>query len=137
MTPEQYRLYRAAIRIARAFGAGGAIWAGQRASAVTPAADAAIDTLPLTTIRFVENNMVRPAQALPVTPIYTAPWWGVAAAGADVRVGDMYSNGTLAFLITGQPDTSQGFVLAPAAPAAVPQNHVGGGFQVGLRIGVW
>ncbi len=137
MTGEQYKLYQAALRIARAFGTGGASWAGQRATGGTPTADAAINALPLTTIRFVENNLVRPAQALPAASIYAAPWWGVAAAGTDVQPGDLYSNGTIAFLITGAADTSQGFMLAPAAPTAVPQNHVGAAFQSGLRIGAW
>ena len=137
MTPEQHRLYQAALRVARAFGTGGALWVGQRATAGTPATDAVINNLPLVTIRFLENNRPNPIQTLPQTPLFTARWWGIAAAGSDIQVDDLYSNGTIAFRVIGAPDTSQGFVIAPAAFADVPPGHTQGNYQAGLRTGAW
>jgi hypothetical protein len=81
--------------------------------------------------------------SLPAIPIYTAAWWGLASADVDIQAGDVYTNGTRAFTITGMPDTSQGFQVIPAA--TLPLIEVPGmsvrvsaaGYQIGLRIGAF
>lgn len=140
MTPEQFRLYTGMLRLFRAYGTGGSTWTGQRASGGTPAADPTLAALASRTIRFCQNNRVALAGTLPAIPIFTAPWWAIAAATVDVQAGDVYTNGEIAFLVTGAPDTSQGFLVIPSAPCPVPARidtpiRIIAGFQAGLRIG--
>lgn len=137
MTAEQHRLYVAALRIGRAFGTGGFTWAGIRATGGTPSADATVNALDLANGYFIENNLISRAVSLPDIAIYRALWWWVTGISTDIQANDVRSNGAIAFLITGTPDTSQGFNIAPAAPTALPANHVGAAFQAGLRIGAW
>lgn len=108
-------LWRAAVAIGRSQGTGGATWTGVRVQGGDPATDSTTITLPSQTIYFVENNPVKTAQALPATSIYAAPFWGIAPLGQDIQAGDVFSNGTIAFLITGAPDVSQGYQRIPAA----------------------
>jgi hypothetical protein len=140
MTAEQYRLYGGILRLMRTYGTGGASWRRTRATVATPATAPTITQTSGIVIRFMPNNRVAPANTLPAIPIFTAPWWGVAAAGVDVQSGDVFDNGSVAFLITGAPDASQGFLVPPAAPTTVPRSVVlqaGAGFRAGLRIGAW
>lgn len=127
MTGAQRRLYSGILRLVRAYGTGGAAWTGRRAVGGSPAADPTIASLASRTMRFVINGKIRQAGTLPDIPIYSAPYWGVAASGVDVQEGDVYDNGALAFLVTGTPDSSQGFLLIPAALAAVPGAAADGG----------
>jgi hypothetical protein len=127
------------LRLFSLMGTGGAAWAGVRASSAGVAAPT-MSSLSIRTIRFLENNRIKEALSLPQIPIYTAPWWGLAGLDVDIRAGDVYTNGTIAFLVTGQPDTSQGFLVIPAAVAALPRSlalQAGAGYQAGLRIGAW
>lgn len=138
MTSAQYRLYQGILRLFQLFGTGGSLWAGVRTSGGTPATAPTMSTLDLRTIRFCQNNRVAQVNALPSLPIFTAPWWGVASADVDIQAGDVYSNGAIAFLVTGKPDSSQGFLVIPATETQPPLNHTGGGaYQAGLRIGAW
>ncbi len=140
MTPEQYRLYAGILRLMRTWGTGGASWRRTRATVATPATDPTLTQTGGIVIRFCQNNRVMQAGTLPQIPIFTAPWWGVAAAGVDVQAGDVYDNGVIAFLITGEPDSSQGFLVPPAASTSVPRSVVlqsGAGVRAGLRIGAW
>jgi hypothetical protein len=120
MTSTQRTLYRAALRIGRAFGTGGSAWTGRRATGGTPATAPTISTLSSRTIAFLENGMVKQMTAQPAVPIFASPYWGVAAIDVDILVNDVYTNGTIAFIVTGQPDTSQGFQLIPADLTQVP-----------------
>lgn len=133
-------LWRAAVMIGQSQGTGGAIWAGVRPSGGTIATLPVFEVLPIQTLYFVENNPVRAAQALPET-VYRAPFWGVAPQDADIQVGDVYSNGAIAFLIVGMADTSQGFQRIPATLTALPVNHarrlLTQGLRTGLRMGAW
>jgi hypothetical protein len=131
MTAEQYRLYLGMLRLLRTYGKGGATWTRTRASGGTPAADPTITQTSGIVIRFMPNNRVVERSALPGLPIFIAPWWGVAAAGVDIQAGDVYDNGSIAFLITGTPDSSQGFLVPPAAPTQVPATI--GATQAGYR----
>lgn len=134
MTPEQYRLYTGMQQLFRAYRKGGAAWVGQRASGTT------IASLASRVIQFMPNNRIAQAQTLPAVPIFTAPWWGLAATGVDIQSGDVYTNGSIAFLVTGAPDTSEGFQVIPCAPCAIPRSlatQAGAGFQAGLRIGAF
>lgn len=113
MTPQQYKLYRGMLRLFTLMGTGGAAWTGVRATTVGVGAPS-FTALASRTIRFLENNRVAERTSLPSIPIYTAPWWGGAAADVDVQAGDIYTNGTIAFVVDGAPDTSQGFQVIPA-----------------------
>lgn len=135
MTPEQHRLYTGMLRLFATYGTGGATWTGQRASGGTPATAPTLAALESRTIRFCQNNRIAPANTLPAVPIFTAPWWAIAAAGVDIQAGDVYTNGTIAYVITGAPDTAQGFVLAPAAPTQVPAPLAVA--QAGYRSPLW
>lgn len=114
MTPYQYRLYRHMLTHFHRFCSGGAVWTGVRPDVVGVGATT-YTSLASRTIRFLENNRVAERSSLPDIPIYTAKWWGLAAIDVDVRVGDIYTNGTRAFEVKGVPDTSQGFQVIPAA----------------------
>lgn len=114
MTPYQYRLYRYMLAHFYRFSTGGAAWTGVRGTSTGLAAPT-YASLSSRTIRFMEWNRVVERSSLPQIPIYTAPWWGLAAIGVDVQPGDIYTNGTIAFSVTGLPDTSQGFQVIPAA----------------------
>lgn len=114
MTPYQYRLYRHMLTHFHRFCTGGAAWVGVRTTVVGTGA-ATYTNLASRTIRFLENNRIAERSSLPAIPIYTAAWWGLAEAGIDIQPGDIYTNGERAFHITGQPDTSQGFLVIPAA----------------------
>ena len=135
MTAEQFRLYLGILRLFRTYGTGGATWTRTRASGGTPAADPTITQSSGLTIRFCQNGRVAQAQALPVLPIFAADWWGVAAGDVDIQAGDVYDNGSIAFVVTGEPDTSQGFLLIPADVHPVPA-HVASG-QAGYRSPLW
>jgi hypothetical protein len=140
MTSEQQRLYAGILRLFRTFGTGGATWRRTRTTGGAPDAGAAVTQVGGIVIRFCQNNRIVKADTLPQIPIFTAPWWGVADASVDVRGQDIFDNGTIAFLITGAPDSSQGFYAVPAAKVTLPRSlvlQVGGGYQAGLRIGAW
>lgn len=140
MTAEQQKLYAGILRLFRLFGTGGATWRRTRTSSGAPDAGATVTQVGSLTIRFCQNNRIVKADTLPALPIFTAPWWGVADASVDVQGQDIFDNGTLAFLVTGTPDTSQGFLAIPAARTGVPRSlvvQVDGSYQAGLRIGAW
>ncbi len=138
MTPEQYRLYNGILRLFRIYGTGGATWTRTRGTGGTPVAAPAFEQTASVAVRFCQNNRVAPAGSLPAIPIFTAPWWGLADAAIDIQPGDIYDNGVIAYLVTGAPDTSQGFLVVPAAECGLPlqQAHIGAGYQAGLRIGL-
>lgn len=137
MTGPQQRLYAGMVRLFATFGTGGASWVGVRATSTGLSAPT-LTSLATRTIRFLENNRVAERASLPNIPIYTAPWWGLADASVDVQPGDVYTNGAIAYLVTGQPDTSQGFQVIPAVLTSLPRSlALGGGYQVGLHIGAW
>lgn len=102
------------ISLFRMMGTGGAAWTGVRTT-VTELDTHSDAALASRTIRFLENNRVAERSSLPDIPIYTAAWWGLAAIDVDIQPGDIYTNGERAFRVTGQPDTSQGFQVIPAA----------------------
>lgn len=142
MTAAQHKLYVGMVRLFSLMGTGGAAWAGVRPS-TTGLVAPTYANLASRTIRFLENNRVAERSSLPDIPIYTAAWWGLASADVDIAVGDIYTNGTRAFRVTGQSDTSQeGFQVIPAA--VYPLIEVPGiaaqaaaGYQAGLRTGAW
>jgi len=107
------------------FAVGGPSFAGQRASGGTPATAPTIANLDARTIYFIPAKLEDFKLTFPGVQVFTAPWYGFAVAGVDIQAGDVYTDGTLAYLITGEPATQYGFVLAPAVeaqiPAALPQ----------------
>lgn len=139
MTPQQHKLYLGMVRLFSFMGTGGATWAGVRPTVVGTGAPT-YTNLASRTIRFLENNRVAERSSLPDIPIYTAAWWGLADISVDIQAGDIYTNGDRAFHVKGEPDTSQGFQVIPAAVYSlieVPRLALGGGYQAGLRIGAW
>ena len=102
------------------FAVGGPSFTGQRASGGTPAADPTLSSLSARTIYFIPAKLEDFQATFPNVQIFTAPWYGFAAAGVDIRAGDVYTDGTLAYVITGAPAAEYGFVLAPATPTQVP-----------------
>jgi hypothetical protein len=136
---QQFKLYQGMLRLGRAYGTGGAAWTG--VGVRTPTVGLAAPTLSAlasATGYFLENNRIREAMSLPQVAIYTAPWWWITGIDTDVQLDDIRTNDTRAFLITGTPDTSQGFQVVPAAVYQLPTNHAraGAGHQAGLQIGL-
>jgi hypothetical protein len=141
MTPEQYRILQARTRIGRAFGTGGSTWIPVTASGGT------ISTVPtfavgaLLTLYVLEAAMLRSAQSLPQVGIYTADWWGVGAASLTIASGVVLvsaADPTMAYLVDGAADTSQGAPLFPLKKVSPPAlATVFAGYQAGLRIGAF
>jgi hypothetical protein len=135
---QQFKLYQGMLRLGRAYGTGGAAWTG--VGVRTPTVGLAAPTLSAlasATGYFLENNRIREAMSLPQVAIYTAPWWWITGIDTDVQAGDIRTNGTRAFVITGTPDTSQEiFQVCPATvfQGAVPS--VGGAGLVGQPMGL-
>lgn len=122
------------------FAVGGPDFAGVRASGdgyVTPILQTA---LPISRLVFIAAALETFGRTFPEALIWNAPWLVFALLGVDVQVQNVFSDGTLAYLITGQPVTHYGFVLGPAAPTNVPAGHarrpLAQGLQIGLRIGL-
>lgn len=128
------------LRLFTTYGTGGNAWTGIRGVS-TGLGSPIFEALSSRTIRFLENNRIREFQTLPAIPIYTAPWWGLASISVDIQEGDVYTNGEMAFLVTGTPDASQGlFQVIPAVVASIPRSlalRAGAAYQAGLRIGAW
>jgi hypothetical protein len=136
MTPEQRRLYQAALRIGRAFGTGGRSWVP-----VVPSGNGATLTVGgVLSLYIVENNLVKSAVALPQTAIYSAPWWGIGGDEVTAEAVLVSVSDGRAFLVTGAADTSQGFRLTPMAISTNPlrasaPSLLQQGLQIGLRQG--
>ena len=107
------------------FAVGGPSFAGQRPSGGSPSAAPTIASLDARTIYFIPAKLEDFKATFPGVQVFTAPWYGFAVAGVDLRSGDVYSDGTLAYLVTGEPATQYGFVLAPACETKVPAAIVG------------
>jgi hypothetical protein len=123
------------------FAVGGPSFTGQRTSGGTPVADATVTSLNATTIYFIPAKLEDFKLTFPDVPVFTAPWYGFALAGTDIQAQDVYTDGALTYLITGEPATQYGFVLAPAAEQAqLPRSvalRAGAGYRAGLRIGAF
>lgn len=124
VTPQQHRLSVGMLRLFRTYGTGGASWTGKRPAGDGISADVTTSTLAARTIYFVPAKLEQFQAAFPGVEVFTAPYFGFARAGVDLRAGDTYTDGMLAYLITGTPATEHGFVLAPATPCAVPSDLV-------------
>lgn len=135
MTGEQRRLYLGMLRLFAMMGTGGAAWTGVR-GVTTGVGSPTFSSLASRTIRFMEWNRVVDRASLPAIPIYTAPWWGLASAGVDVQPDDIYTNGTIAFRVTGAADVSSGFQVIPATvyTGTVPTANANRGFRSPLWI---
>ncbi len=122
------------------FGVGGPSFVGIRANASTPAAAPTITSLSPRSLYFIAASLVNFRPTFPEVLVWKAPWLVFAAIGVDVQAGDIYTDGTLSYLITGSPVTHYGFVLGPAAPTQTPRSvalQAHAGYQPGLRIGAW
>lgn len=87
---------------------------------------------------FVAQVLETFGRTFPEVDVWRAPWLVFALLGVDVQEGDVYTDGNLAYLISGSPVTHYGFVLGPAVVATVPRSlALGGGYQAGLRIGAF
>jgi len=120
------------------FAVGGPSFAGQRASGGTPAADTTLSSLDARTIYFIPAKLEDFQATFPGVKVFTAPWYGYAVAGTDIQAGDVYTDGALAYLITGAPALEYGFVLAPATPVHPPRSLAlrgMAGYRAGFRIG--
>lgn len=118
------------------FCSGGAAWTGVRTS-VTGLGTPVYSALASRTIRFLENNRIAERSSLPDIPIYSAPWWGLAAIDVDILPGDIYTNGTRAFQITGVSDTSCAFQVIPTAVYPLASVPVVAATQAGYRSPLW
>lgn len=122
------------------FAVGGPDFTGVRTIGGDPATDSVLEVLSLRRLVFIAAALETFGRTFPEVRIWNAPWLMFARLGVDVQVGDVYSDGTLAYLITGQPITHYGFVLGPAAPTTLPANYarraLRSGYQTGLRIGL-
>ena len=140
MTPEQRRLYVAALRIARTYGVGGGVWLyappasenGVTAEPGDPASDGA------RACYVVRERRIERGTAAPLQPVAIDRWRLVAAADADIATGGHLVSGALCFRV-GPLTTEQGYldgIVEPAAAldlATAPRR----GIRMGLRIGAW
>lgn len=124
MTPEQYRLLQARLRIGRANGTGGSSWTpiekngGGISEVPTFTAGAAVH------LYVLEAAMLRSTQALPQVGIYRADWWGVANSTVVLEPDTVLRSAqdlTMGFLVDGLPDMSQGAPVYPLKKCAVPE----------------
>ena len=79
-------------------------------------------------------------QSAPAWPVWTNDYLVFGAAAMDIRAGDILTDGSLAFLIAGQPDTHFALLWAPADATAVPDLTGAILFRplrVGTRIGAF
>jgi hypothetical protein len=113
---------------ARGIGVGGPDFTGIRTSGGSPAVDATETSLSSRRLVFIAAALETFGRTFPEVLVWRAPWLVFARLGVDVQAQDVYSDGTLAYLITGQPVTHYGFVLGPAMPTQVPVTVPGGGF---------
>lgn len=107
-------------RLLSDLGLGGATWRRTRASGAAPGSAAQVAHTSGAAIFFLSNGQLQQQLGLPHMPLFEAAYWGLCASSTDVQAGDIYDNGAIAFLITGDPDRLQGFLLAPADRAGVP-----------------
>lgn len=131
---------QAILPILPQFGVGGPTFAGQRASGGTPASIPAVTSLSARSLYFIAASLENFRPTFPEVLVWKAPWLVFAELATDVQAGDIYTDGTLAYVITGAPVTHYGFVLGPAAPTQLPHSvalRAGAGYQAGLRIGAW
>lgn len=122
------------------FAVGGPSFVGQRAKDGTPASAPTISNLSVRTIYFIPAKLEDFQATFPGISVFGTPYYGFAVAGTDIQADDIYTDGTLAYLITGVPALEYGFVLAPAQKTPLPRSialRAGTGFQAGLRIGAW
>lgn len=122
MTSAQRALYRAALQIGRSFGTGGGTWGGQRSTGGTPATAATINTLADATGYFLTTALMKELISLPSVALYSAPYWWITGADTDTQADDIRTNGSIAFLILGVADVSQGFAIVPAALTSIPDD---------------
>lgn len=97
------------------FAVGGPSFTGSRASGGDPSTDPSVGALSSRTIYFIPATLEQFRQAFPQVDVFSAPWYGFAALGTDIQAGDIYTDGTLSYQISGKPATEYGFVLAPAS----------------------
>lgn len=73
--------------------------------------------------------------------VYSADWLLFARLGQDLQAGDIVSDGTLAYVLTGNPTSDQGCQVAPVEPSSTPETPAAAlpalriGAQRGARIG--
>ena len=96
------------------FAVGGPSFTGTRATGGNVASDPTSTALASRTIYFIPAKLEDFQKTFPGVPIFSAPWYGFAAAGVDIQAQDTYTDGTLTYRIVGAPATEYGFVLAPA-----------------------
>lgn len=126
MTSAQAALYRAALQIGRAFGTGGATWGGVRGSGSGVTSARTFANLAPATGYFLDTQMMRASMALPNVTVYSEPYVWVTSADTDTEAGDVRSDGTIAFLVKGAANVSQGFALVPADLTTYPQVVISG-----------
>lgn len=94
---------------------GGPSFTGSRASGGDPSTDPTVGALSARTIYFIPVTAESFRTAFPDVQLSSTPWFGYAALGTDIRSGDVYTDGTLTYLITGKPSNWTGCVVAPAS----------------------
>lgn len=120
MTDAQQLLYDGMGMLFDTFGEGGAVWRRTRATGAAPETGPTIAHTSGIAIRFLANGRIVEGASLPHMPIFDAKYWGLCPIGTDVQAGDIFDNGQVAFLITGVPDVSQGFMVPPCDQVALP-----------------
>lgn len=121
------------------FGVGGPDFVGVRTSFAGLAAPTR-ESLEARRLVFIAAQLEQYARTFPEVLVWKAPWLVFALLGVDIQADDEYTDGTLAYLITAQPITHYGFVLAPAVVTGIPRSvalQAHAGYQAGLRIGAW
>jgi hypothetical protein len=66
------------------------------------------------TATVIRNKDSQFQQTAAAGSVWASDWIVLADAAADIRQGDVISDGTRAFLVTATPETDMGFLLAPA-----------------------
>ncbi len=105
---------------AKGFGVGGPSFTGRRTTQGDPSADATDEALSARRLVFIAASLEQYGRTFPEAITWNAPYLLFARLSVDVQKDDVYTDGTRAYLITGEPVTHYGFLLAPAKVAAQP-----------------
>lgn len=133
---------QAILPILPLFGVGGPSFTGERTSGDGIMWARTTANLSARTLYFIPSRLEAMQRTFPEVDVWKCPWLVFGVSGLDVQAGDVYTDGTLSYTITGQPVTHYGFLLGPASAVAstaavvvVPPTGLAGS-PMGLLLGL-
>lgn len=111
---------RAILPVLPLFGVGGPSFTGQRGSGDGVVTARTIASLSARTLYFIPSQLETMHRTFPEVEVWKCPYLVFGVASLDVQADDVYTDGTLAYCITGAPVLHYGFLLGPASVCPVP-----------------